>query len=66
MSTAFSIDRQGSSSIIDLKRIKYSLPQRGLYRECKLEQKLLEAYINPFDGKGNGVIKYAWTASQYL
>ena len=26
----------------------------------------LAEFINPFDGKGHGVIKYAWTASQYL
>jgi len=26
----------------------------------------LSEFINPFDGKGHGVIKYAWTASQYL
>ena len=23
-------------------------------------------FVNPFDGKGHGVIRYAWTASQYL
>lgn len=23
-------------------------------------------FVNPFDGSGNGVIRYAWTASQYL
>lgn len=23
-------------------------------------------FINPFDGSGNGVLEYAWTASQYL
>ena len=23
-------------------------------------------FINPFDGAGHGVIKYAWTASQYI
>ena len=23
-------------------------------------------FINPFDGSGHGVLKYAWTASQYL
>lgn len=23
-------------------------------------------FINPFDGRGHGVLKYAWTASQYL
>ncbi len=26
----------------------------------------LSEFINPFDGKGHGVLKYAWTASQYL
>lgn len=26
----------------------------------------LAEFINPSDGKGHGVIKYAWTASQYL
>ena len=23
-------------------------------------------FVNPFDGRGHGVVKYAWTASQYL
>ena len=23
-------------------------------------------FVNPFDGSGHGVIRYAWTASQYL
>lgn len=23
-------------------------------------------FINPFDGKGHGVLQYAWTASQYV
>ena len=23
-------------------------------------------FLNPFDGSGNGVLKYAWSASQYL
>ncbi|MBQ2941856.1 MAG: hypothetical protein IJD97_06455 [Clostridia bacterium] len=26
----------------------------------------LSEFVNPFDGKGHGVLKYAWTASQYL
>ena len=23
-------------------------------------------FVNPFDGSGHGVLKYAWSASQYL
>lgn len=45
---------------------KNELASRLVYKTLLAFNGNLAEFINPFDGTGHGVLKYAWTASQYL
>ncbi len=45
---------------------EYELASELALKTLRIFKNNCAEFINPFDGKGHGVLKYAWTASQYI